>query len=118
MNQKIKLYSPEYALEEIKDHKKNIIEKTRITESEFTRLRQDLAIAVQFISTDDYKEFLPKALQFCPDPNDIDFLALSLKLKHPLWSNDSRLKHQNAVLILSTKELISKSEFAEAFFQE
>ena len=38
---------------------------------------------------------------------DIDFLALSLELNCPLWTNDALLKKQNLVKILNTKEVIN-----------
>jgi predicted nucleic acid-binding protein len=42
-----------------------------------------------------------------PDPDDIDFTALALKLDCPLWSNDKELKQQTVVKVFSTSELIS-----------
>lgn len=41
-----------------------------------------------------------------PDKDDVDFVALALKLNLPLWSNDSRLKEQSLVKVLSTRELV------------
>jgi len=72
----LELYSPEYSLEEIKKYSSEIIIK-KLPEAE----RLDLM-------------------------KDIDFLALSLKLNIPLWSNDKLLKRQQAVEILTTEEII------------
>ena len=50
---------------------------------------------------------MPEALSLIPIyPNDIDFLALALKLKLPVWSNDSHLKKQSKVIVYSTSELL------------
>ena len=91
---------------EINKYKKDILEKTGIMEDEFKVSKFDLAISVKFIPVEDYKSHLKQALEVSPDPNDIDFLALALKLNLPMWSNDLKLKQQNQVKILTTKEII------------
>ena len=50
--------------------------------------------------------------------NDIDFLALAMKLKLALWSNDSLLKKQNKVEVFSTMDLLNKPEFSEVLFPD
>jgi len=45
-----------------------------------------------------------------PDINDVLYLALALKLNCPVWSNDRKLKNQNAVRIYSTQEIIRISQ--------
>ena len=107
MLEEIELFAPEFALEEINKYQKDIIQKTKITENKFNELKFDIAISVKFISLENYKEFLGEALKISPDPNDIDFFALALKLKLPIWSNDSILKKQNKIKILTTKEVFS-----------
>ncbi|MCK4435272.1 hypothetical protein KAU87_00515, partial [Candidatus Bathyarchaeota archaeon] len=59
-----------------------------------------------FIPLEEYSSFMKEALAI-PDPDDIDFPALALKLDCPLWSNDKELKQQTVVKVFSTSELIS-----------
>jgi len=47
---------------------------------------------ITFIPLDEIRPFVPKAEAFSPDPADITYLALALKLNIPLWSNDKALK--------------------------
>ena len=61
---------------------------------------------VEFIPLEEYSSFMKEALAI-PDPDDIDFTALALKLDCPLWSNDKELKQQTVVKVFSTSELIS-----------
>ncbi len=107
----IVLYSPELALEEINRNEEEILSKTGITATEFRSLRRELAVAVEFTPRDDSS--FSKALKISPDPKDVDFLALALKLKIPLWSNENRLKRQHLVEVLSTRELLDMPEFFE-----
>jgi predicted nucleic acid-binding protein len=103
---KLVCYSPEYALEEINKYKDLIIQKTNISNKEFEAKRLELAININFVNLKEYEDCLKKALEISPDPNDIDFFALALKLNYPIWSNDKDLKNQNKVLVLTTKNIL------------
>ena len=106
MSDKLELFAPDYALEEINKYKKEIIKKTGISEREFSLLRVDIAISVNFVPIQEYKNFLKKASEISPDKNDIDFFALALKLKLPIWSNDVLLNSQSEVKVYTTKEVV------------
>lgn len=118
MRMSLELYAPEFALEEINAHVSDILKKTRISEEEFIKLKKDLAIAVEFIPLEEYKEFLKPTLDFSPDSKDIDFLSVAMKLKLPLWSNERLLKKQNKVEVFSTSDLLDKPEFADILFPD
>lgn len=100
-------FSPQLALEEINSHKPEILEKTGISKEEFQKNREDLAMFVEFIPFDEYSGFLQKAPHI-PDKDDIDFIALALKLSAPVWSNDKELKQQSLVQVFNTGEFIRK----------
>lgn len=106
MGKDLELFAPDYALEEINKYKKEIIKKTKISEREFSLLRVDIAISVNFVPLKDYKTFLKKASEICPDKNDVDFFALALKLDLPLWSNDVLLNNQEEISVYTTKEVV------------
>ncbi len=110
MHQDMELFAPEYALEEINKYKKDIMNKNNLNDEEFEHIRFNLAIATKFIPLEEYRKELKAALKISPDPNDIDFFALAIKLKLPMWSNDTQLKKQNKIEIITTTELIQKPE--------
>ncbi len=118
MKMSLELYSPEFALVEINKHESDILEKTGISHKEFKELKGELAIAVNFVPLDEYESLLKSALSFSPDPNDIDFFALAMKLKLQLWSNDPALKKQNKVEVFSTSDLLNKPEFVDVLFPD
>nr|QBM01182.1 hypothetical protein [uncultured archaeon] len=108
IDQDFEFFSPEYALKEINNHINEIINKTGITNEKFQELRKDLAICVEFVPSEEYKDFLKEASLLLPNyPDDIDFLALATKLKLPIWSNDTHLKSQNKIMIYTTKEFLN-----------
>lgn len=118
MKMDLKLFSPEFSLEEINKYESDILSKTKISKKEFSKLKTDLAIAIEFIPLEEYAEFLKNASKISPDPNDSDFFALALKLNIPIWSNDSSLKKQTKVKITSTSDLLKNKEFFEVAFPD
>ncbi len=106
VKQELELISAEFSLEEIKKYEKEIIKKAKLSRKEFNDLRKELATIVEFISLDEYKDFLQEAVKITSDQNDVDFFALALKMSSSIWSNEKNLKKQNKVFIFSTEEVI------------
>jgi len=104
-SEKFILYAPEYLIEEIEKHKLEILEKSKISKEEFERLLTLVSANIEFISFIEFKDFISEACKICPDPNDIEYLALSLKLKCSLWSNDKKLKNE-LVKVFTTSEIL------------
>jgi predicted nucleic acid-binding protein len=102
----VKLFSPFYALEEIKKYASEIQKKAKISKREFKEIYQVLIKRVRFFPLEFYQESI-KEVRDIPDINDIDFITLALKLRIPLWSNDYALKEQHFVRVLNTKEVIT-----------
>ena len=106
LQKRIDFASPEFALEEIKKYKSEILEKTNLSAEEFNGMRKELINIVDFIPLEFYQEFLTNSKDLSPDSNDIDFFALSLKLSCPIWSNDSQFKKQGEITVFNTQEII------------
>ncbi len=102
----LELFTPSFCIEEILKWKETICRKCGISERSFEEILDELKVFIKVVPLSEYSEFLKKAKEICPDPDDVDFFALALKLKCPIWSNDFKLKKQPKVEILSTKELI------------
>lgn len=102
----LNVFAPELLLEEIEEHKKELLRKTGLSESDFNQLIALLSKRIVFFPIIEFLSFLPKAKKLSPDPDDVAYLALALKLRCPLWSNDKKLKGQKEVKVLSTTELL------------
>jgi predicted nucleic acid-binding protein len=61
---------------------------------------------IKAIPNEEIESFIPIAKEICPDPKDVDYFALALKLNCGIWSNDKVLKQQNKVQIYSTAEIM------------
>lgn len=103
----LRLYAPELLFEEFDSNLDILSEKTGLSADELKRLLDELAFFsdLRIIPLADFKHMLPDAVKVSPDPGDSLYFALALYLNYPIWSNDKQLKNQNAVKIISTKEL-------------
>lgn len=104
------LYSPEFALEEINKHRGEILKRFSLSDVQFSLILKLLQIVINFVKSEEYTRFLPKAKEISPDPDDVDFFALALKLECDIWSNDTNLKEQSRVKVFSTKDLVESSK--------
>lgn len=105
----LELFSPDYALDEIIQHRDVILEKTSRSREEFTIFIDILKRRIKWIPQKNWEQFIPVAREICPDMKDIPFFALALALSIPLWSNDKKLKEkQSTIEVIFTHELVAK----------
>ena len=62
---------------------------------------------MNLVPLDEFVSFVEKAEEISPDPKDMSYIALALKLNANIWSNDKDLKNkQNLVKVYSTNDLL------------
>lgn len=105
-NDRIKLFAPEYLMEELEKHKSEILTKSGLSESDFELFLSLISSRIESISKSEFAVFASKAEELTPDPNDAEYFALALKYNCAIWSNDKRLKSQDKVRVYSTAELL------------
>ena len=104
---KHKLYAPEFIFEEFRKYKGYLKGKTKRTEENFNELFNLFERNVILIPKEEIEPFIEKTEKISPDAKDVPYLALAIKLRCSLWSNDRNLKEkQNTILVYSTEELI------------
>lgn len=108
LEKQIILLAPEFLIEEFGKYRGVILKKMHRTEAEFNRFLKILRRRISIVKKEEIEPFIENAIQISPDPKDSLYFALALRLKIPIWSNDKRLKNQNEVQILNTKELLGK----------
>ena len=101
------LYAPEFIFEEFKKYKNYLKGKTKRMEEDFNELFDLFERNAILIPKEEIDPFIEKAEKISPDAKDVPYLALALKLRCGLWSNDKDLKEKQSVIqVYSTKELI------------
>lgn len=108
LDARLKLFLPEFALQEFAKYEKELLQKTHRTKGEFYEIFAILQKIIKIMPREEFKSKIKEATKISPDKGDIDYFALALKLNLPIWSNDKKLKKQNKVKIYSTEEIMTQ----------
>jgi|SRR3989344_4720573 len=104
-NDTFHLFTPEYIFTELEEHKEEILKKTEKTKEEFLRTLEILKRRIIIIPLEELAPYAQEAENLTPDPDDMTYFALALKLNCAIWSNDKKLKEQTKIKIYTTPEL-------------
>jgi predicted nucleic acid-binding protein len=101
----IEIVTTQFNIDEVKEYLSLIAEKYEIRE-EILESQLKL-LPLKIYQQDFYKDFLNTATKrlYGKDEDDIELLALSMRLKIPVWSNDRDFKH-SGVEVYTTANLL------------
>ena len=107
---RLSLFSPQLLFEELRNNRREIIKKSKLTIEEFDWLYSILKNNINIVPEEDFLGFREQAEHICPDPKDIVYFALALYLRCPIWSNEKQFKNQKEIIIYATHELMAAFE--------
>ncbi|MBU0591538.1 hypothetical protein KKF81_02910 [Candidatus Micrarchaeota archaeon] len=97
-----------FSIEELMAHKKEILKKAQISETDLEMILEKLFS--KLIVLDDWiiEEYMDQAKEIMEriDSTDVPFIAAALATQSSIWSDDKHFKKQNKIKVLTTKELI------------
>ncbi len=106
---RLTFYAPEYSVAETE----KVLGAPRIRRRfgqlsavQVKTILSQLMAHVRIMPDVEYAPQLRRAQQLAPHAEDAPYLALALHLRLPLWSNDTELKTQHAVLVYTTTEIL------------
>ena len=104
----LRLFAPEFLFEEFSLHEKEVLEKTHRTPEEFRHLCGILRRRISVVPVAELLPWLDEARRITPDEKDSAYFATAMALgrRAALWSNDSHLKEQKRISVISTEELV------------
>ena len=108
---RLEFFSPEFLLRESKKHilaDDEVRQKISMSDSEIFELPFTLFSRIKILDKEQYLGYFDEASKLVKHDKDIPYIALSLKLNLPLWSNDKNLKKQSKVKVFNTKDLIEE----------
>ena len=105
-NGDLKLYTCEFIIEEFFKYEEEIMKKTHRTREQFITIMHQLKDILTVIPKEEYSHLIAEAERFSPDPKDIMYFALAMKLNGSIWSNDKLLKKQDKVKVYLTSEIM------------
>ena len=102
-----KFLFPIFIFEEMRRHQAHLLAKSRMEETDFSKLLDLLLRKVIVVPTTELrtKEKEAKALAQDIDPDDAIFFACALAHDATIWSDDKALKGQDKVSVITTKEM-------------
>ena len=104
---KLKLFTPEFLFEELKEHTYRIELLSSLPLNDIKVLISKLENCIESVERQKFEKFLIKANSLVSDPDDTEYLALSLSMNEcPIWSNDPHFKQQSLVRVFTTSELV------------
>ena len=101
----LELCCPQYAIEELKANKSDVLKYAQIDSEQFNKKLSELLKLVNVIPNESFKEFESQTKQLIHD-KDVPIFALALKLNCAIWSNEPRFKSQPKVDVFSNKDMI------------
>ncbi|MBI2541231.1 DNA-binding protein [Candidatus Woesearchaeota archaeon] len=106
-DKRLHLVTTEFFFAEFKKHSEEIREKTEKTEEELNHLLDVLKKNIAIVPLEELLPYVDEAEKISPDPDDVAYIALALKLKCAIWSQDRKLKEkQNKVQVHTTEDLV------------
>ncbi|MBU1200907.1 MAG: PIN domain-containing protein [Nanoarchaeota archaeon] len=105
LHEDIQVFAPEFIFEEFDKYAKLIIKKTERSKEELEEILDLLKKKIKTIPNEETEKHISEAKIICPDENDVEYFALALKLRCPIWSQDKALKQQKIITVYSTEEL-------------
>ncbi len=98
---------PEFAFEEIEEHKLEIRKKSNLSEKDFNILFLRLLKYVRVTPADIISAYREEARKIIGkiDKDDVQFIATALAFNCPIWSNDKHFQKQNKIKVFTTKEM-------------
>lgn len=93
---------------ELKKHKYEILNKSRLSENDFNILMKGILKFVKIVKTEDVIKYKNQADKIIGkiDKDDILFIATALRCNALIWSDDKHFQHQNKIRILTTQEIL------------
>ena len=106
---KLELVTAGFAIEELKGHKKEILDKAGTSEAEMQKLLaiffKKIYIVEDWMIKDQETE--ARGIMDRVDPDDSPFVALALAIRNDgIWSNDAHFKEQKRIKIFTTENLV------------
>lgn len=106
----IDYYTPDFLLDELEEHKEEIISKMHTDKPGYQKALGTLTSKLKIVNRNAYVQYLSQAYEIIGklDKDDEPYIAVALSIKADgIWSYDPDFKHQKAVKLFSTGELLN-----------
>ena len=104
----LELFAPEGLLTELNNLLKNpkVRKRLPLSDTALSELSEAIFSRITFFPEASFLSFIKDSLELVSHIEYAPYISLALALKIPLWSNDSALKEQTKVKVITTPEII------------
>ena len=102
-------FYPESSFHEIRKYKNLVLEKSGMSEEDYTELLNHLLKHIKLVPEEEIKGNMGEAdtLLGKIDPDDVVFLATAFSIDNSkIWSDDPHLEKQNKIRVFKTKHIV------------
>lgn len=111
LNPAMEFIAPDHILNEVQNHRDELIRKSKIPESDFDILFEHIFQSIIIVPFEEIKPCYERAKEIMEriDPDDAVFLALALCSSNDgIWTEDTHFEKQDIVRFWKTTELMEK----------
>jgi len=103
---RIELIAPEKLFSEVEKHKSELGERSKLSKEEIEELLVLLKSEIEIIPITEFADRLEEASNLLKEhTKDVEYVALALKMRCPLWSKEKRLKNIPPIMTLDADEV-------------
>ena len=107
--------TPDYSITEIREHKDELLEKTKLTNEEFEILLALIFEHIEIIPHEEYKDFVEECKNDISDTDDIPHLAACLASKAiGIWAHDPHFMEQCKTKVFTNIDMLRLSGKAKS----
>ena len=112
LNDRLFLCTSEYIFDELEYHFPEFERKTNAKRKKLMKVIRYILNEsdIRILSLIEIKLYRDHAKRISPDPKDVPYFAVALKMNCAIWSNDKALQQQKTVKVYSTNDLIKLLE--------
>ena len=102
-------FYPESSFHEIRKYKDLVLEKSGMSEEDYTELLNHLLKHIKLVPEEEIKGNMGKADRLLGkiDPDDVVFLATAFSIEDSkIWSDDPHLEKQDKIRVFKTKQIV------------
>lgn len=101
------LISPEYLFFEIGKHLDEILERSKLSSEELSKVFKFIKDEVDFLPFKEFNMFADAAGKLAPHSKDVQYFALALASNGAIWSDEKAFKKQSKVKVFNTDEVLA-----------
>jgi len=107
----LKLFSPDWLTKELDKYAEEICSKASLPIESFNEVKESVLKLISI--KEPSKESLSKAAKLISHKSDVPFLALTLELNIPIWSNDLHFKEESVTDVIKVFKTIELKDLLE-----